>query len=336
MRDDAEIIEGRDGYLFLTGGAHAVADFLSGRRQPAPASVAAFVANQQARAAFCRARGLPFTTWIFPEKLYCLRDLVPELGPLNSLYQSAYRPAMDDATAADVQYPVAALDARPRCFLMTDTHYSPLGDAMVAGQVLERLAPGAGLALRRAARAAMTERRKVTGDLGSKFTPPRRETVSDLDPLRPHRIGSNGIIGNLGAMYLVDSPEAAADQTLLIFGDSFFRVLLPHLAVHYRRIVFCRSPYFHAEMVDAVAPSAILCGMAERYLAECLPDDQRPHFLAIGALRGKRAAPDAVYAELFGRYIDQRGLLSPAVMAGVGAGDDRRAQTTDAGGEDAA
>ncbi|MGL6211148.1 MAG: hypothetical protein ACRC14_15110, partial [Paracoccaceae bacterium] len=309
--------EGRDGYLFLTGGAHAVADYLSGRRQPTPASVAAFVANQQARVAFCKAHGLPFATWIFPEKLYCLRDLVPELGPLQSLYLTAYRPAMDDAAAADVLYPVAALDARPRCFLQTDTHYAPLGDAMVAGQVLDRLSPGAGLALRRAARAAMTVKRKLTGDLGTKLTPPRREVINDLEPLRPHRTGSIGIVGNLGAMFLVDSPESTTDQTLLIFGDSFFRVLLPLLAVHFRRIVFCRSPSFHAEMVDAVAPSAILCGMAERYLAECRPDADRPHFMAIGALRGKRAAPDAVFSELFGQFIDQRKLLSPAVLKGV-------------------
>ena len=121
-------------------------------------------------------------------------------------------------------------------------------------------------------------------------------------------------------MFLVDSPQSTTDQTLLIFGDSFFRLLVPHLAVHYRRVVLCRSPFFHAELVDAVAPSAILCGMAERYLSECLPDGQRPHFLAIGLLRGKRAAPDAVFAELFGRFIDQRGLVSPPVMAGIEGG----------------
>lgn len=316
MKLEDGIIEGRDGYLFLTGGAHAVADFLSGRRQPAPASIVAFVANLRARRAFCKARDLPFATWIFPEKLYCLRDLVPELGTIQSLYLTAYRPAMDDATAAIVSYPIEALDGRPRCFLMTDTHYSPLGDMIMAGQVLERLAPGAGQALRRAARMAATDRRKVAGDLGSKLTPPRRETVKELEPLRPHRIGSNGIVGNQGAMFLVDSPESTTDQTLLIFGDSFFRLLLPHLAVHYRRIVLCRSSYFHAEIVEAVAPAAILCGMAERYLSECASDDGRPHFLSIGLLRQKRSTPDTVFAELFERYFDQRGLLSPPVMVG--------------------
>ena len=306
MSGIAEIFDGQDGYLFLTGGAHAVADFLSGRRVPAPVGVAAF----------CKRRGLPFATWIFPEKLYCL----PDLGPLQSLYLSAYCAAMDAATAADVHYPVAALDGRPGCFLQTDTHCSPLGNAVVVGQVLERLVPGAGLALRRAARAAMTERRKVSGDLCSKLTPPRRETVTDLDPPRPHRIGSNGIVGNQGAMFLVDSPESNTDQTLLIFGDSFFRVLLSHLAVHFRRIVFCRSPYFHAELVDVVAPSTIICGMAEWYLSECLPDADRPHFLAIGSLRGKRAAPDAVFSELFAQFINQRGLLAPATLPGIQAG----------------
>lgn len=314
MRVDDGIHEASNGFLFLTGGAHDVLEFLSGKRQPTPDSVAHFAANAARRQTFCTDRGIAFSTWVFPEKLYCLRHLVPELGPLRSVYQTFYQPSLSPEAASAVHYPVDVLDGRDACFMGTDTHYALRGDVAITTRIYETVAPGAGAAFRRELRAAPQVRRKVAGDLGAKYDPPRRETLHEVEPLRPYKVGGNGIVGNMGAMFLVESPDSDTDQTLLIFGDSFFRILLPYLAVRYRRIVFCRSPFFHAEVVSAVAPSVIFCGMAERYLSDCQLDAVRPHFLSIGLLRGRPSRPDGDYAELYGRFFDQSRLLQPAVL----------------------
>jgi hypothetical protein len=111
---------------------------------------------------------------------------------------------------------------------------------------------------------------------------------------------------------LTESPDSKTDKTLLIFGDSFFRVMLNQLAWGFRRVVFCRSAYFHSELVDAVKPDVIFGGAAERYLADVAPDDVRPHFLAYTLLAGRKMAPEPGFAELFAKFFDQ------ASLTGVG------------------
>ncbi|ODT60532.1 MULTISPECIES: hypothetical protein [Paracoccus] len=111
-----------------------------------------------------------------------------------------------------------------------------------------------------------------------------------------------------GARPLVVSPNADNDRTLLIFGDSFFRMLLPDLSRYWRRIVFCRTQFFHAEMVAAVAPDDILVGLAERYFASTRPDAERPHFLAYPLMLGRAMAPDPDFPALWDQLIDRRRL----------------------------
>ncbi len=203
----------------------------------------------------------------------------------------------------------AASDGQDACFLRTDTHYSDTGVIAVTHAILHRLDPAAADAYRAEATAALTEGKPVAGDLGRKFDPPRKEPVTLLPPLKPVTIRTNGLQRNNGVLSLVDSPEAETGQTLMIFGDSFFRQLLPQLAWRFRRIVFCRSAFFHAELVRAVNPQVIMGGAAERYLAACLPDASRPHFFAIPLIGNRKMQPQDGFAELFQTFFDQSKLI---------------------------
>ncbi|WP_386260645.1 methyltransferase domain-containing protein [Sulfitobacter aestuariivivens] len=144
-----------------------------------------------------------------------------------------------------------------------------------------------------------------SGDLGRKFTPPVTEPRERLrGAVMRKRIGSNGMKGgNNGILILLESPDALTDKTLLIFGDSFFRQLLHHLCFFYRRVIFCRTRFFHYEMVDAFQPDHIFCGVAERYLSDVLPDDERPHFLAYPLVLGRAIEPDPLFPALWQKFV---------------------------------
>lgn len=85
-------------------------------------------------------------------------------------------------------------------------------------------------------------------------------------------------------------------------------MLLPELSRDWRQIVFCRTQFFHAEMVAAVAPDDILTGLAERYFASTRPDAERPHFLAYPLMLGRAMAPDPDFPALWDQLIDRRRL----------------------------
>lgn len=304
-----------DGRLFLTGGTHRVLDQLTGRLVPDAASVAAFAANIAARRALCDRAGIGFSMWVFPEPLFAQRDTLPELearaGRLISPYLAHYLHAVVDQP---VHYPLATLEGRPACFRRVDSHYSARGFLRIAMQIMDDCDPGLGQAHMRAATDAIAalppeERvRSGSGDLGRKFSPPRRERIPVVPPLVTWSEVSNGVRGNMGILVLVDSPQGQRDETLLVFGDSYLRSLLPALAWGWRRILFCRSPFLHAELIAAVRPGRIICGTAERYLSAVRPDAARPHVLALPLIAGHRVIPDPGFAKAFARMVDQRAL----------------------------
>jgi hypothetical protein len=312
MTPEADVLEGSDGYLFLVGGRHHTLSLFTGEKGISRASVQAFHDNIAAREAFCRARGITYSACIFPDKIPALRELLPQAPRISSLYLREYA---DKAPSADVRqacYPISVLEGRTDRFTRTDTHYSIPGDIAVARHLLERDRPQTLDGLDRALAPFLSERNDFTGDLGRKLSPQRTETTVTLDVARlpAVEIAGNGVeTGNDGLLILHKAPAALTSETLLIFGDSFFRHLMPMLTLVFGKVVFCRTRFFHSEIVDAIAPDVIWTGQAERYLSRCAPDADRPHFLSYPLVRGKTLSPDPGLAALWDEMIDQRKLL---------------------------
>lgn len=311
------------GRLVLTGGAHNVAHLFTGQRAAAPAAVAAFRANHLARRAWCAAWGIRFSQWVFPDAIVLagLADVdakgpggtAPgqglDLSQVRSVYLTQFR---FDGDAADVHYPLALLQDHPERQTLTDSHYGDLGNLHLAAEVVrvmqDRHDP-AHLSAHVASRAALAQPAEITGDLGLQCTPQRSETRLRLPPPDRRLIASNGLAaGNNGIIYLLENKVPPGTGTLLIFGDSFFRCLLDELIPFWDAIVFVRSTHFHYELVQAVRPAAILTGMAERYIAAQVPDEGRPHLLALPLIAGRAQSPDPGFAPMWTRLIDQTAL----------------------------
>lgn len=311
-----EVHVGHDDFLFLSKGGQDVFSFFTGQKNPKPESSDIFRDNFQDRAAYCQRTGRVFRTVIFPEKCVALKSKIALDLQFRSLYTQHYAGRFTESTKAGLPiYPINAVQDDVNAFLLTDTHYSGIGDLAMIQAILGDLFSENLEAGMRKIKAKISEKSNFSGDLGRKFTPPRMEVGHILaGQPTPFISFTNGIAANDGLCVLVSSPAAFSKGTLLIFGDSFFRQLLPMLAVFYHRIVFCRTRYFHFEMVEAFQPDHIFCGIAERYLSACFPDSNRPHFLSYPMLLGRAIAPDEGWSDLWKKFVIQRELIFTPVV----------------------
>lgn len=312
MTTPPEVFIGQDDYLFLSGGQHNVLEYFTGAKSPSPESIAHFHNNTAQRQAYCNTHGITYSSCIFPEKICALRHLLPESATIRSIYLRHYESALSAETSRTVTYPLTCLDGIQTHFTRTDTHYATLGAIAVTEHLLTRDLPDQVEHFTAQTEELLTEKSGFQGDLGRKFSPPRSESTRVLDPSRTPRAVSvsNGVeTGNDGLLILRKAPKAATDKTLLIFGDSFFRQLLPLLSLVFAKIVFCRTRFFHAELVPAIAPDVIWTGQAERYLARCQPDTDRPHFLSYPLVRGKTLSPDPKFPQLWPKFFSNEKLI---------------------------
>ncbi|MCA0947980.1 hypothetical protein LCM08_23880 [Salipiger pacificus] len=307
-----EVHVGRDGFLFLAGGNHGVFSYFTGKSDPELGSAQTFRENLESRASYCAEHDLLFRTVIFPEKCFALSSETGIEDHFESLYQRCYASEVGKSPAAGmVKYPVEKLRENSDAFSRTDTHYAAWGNLYIVQQLLMDIFPDhVSAGIDRIAE-LISDKPNFSGDLGRKFTPEKTETCSVVKGRAvPFSMAANGLKGgNDGICVLVSSPQAISDKTLLIYGDSFFRQMLPMLAVFYRKVIFCRTRFFHYEMVSAFRPDHVFCGLAERYLSRCSADSKRPHFLSYPIVLGREMTPDAEFSELWQEFVHRQRLL---------------------------
>lgn len=295
------------GQLILVGGRHWVRDLFSGAVPVAPGHTDTFRRNHAERTAWCIARGVGYAHWIFPDMVVVKRAELPFGEEIASLFETAY-----GGPVAGCHYPLDVMAADPAYTLRTDTHYSPTGCLRLADHVA---AITAGLAdPEHVVRVIATGNAEEgwAGDLGVQCDPPATETLVRLATPAGVATASNGVAaGNEGIFILLHNPAALSPTTEMIFGDSFFRALLVPLAHYFQQIVFCRSRFFHYEVVEAFAPDVVLAGTAERYLSSVTPDAARPHFFTYPLSQGRATKPDPGFAELWAAFVDRAALLPP-------------------------
>ena len=299
----------KDGRLILVGGRHSVLKRFTGNLPIAEENLKHFKANHSSRMTWCNEHNISFSQWVFPDPIVFRGSL--EEGSAKSVFTSSFPTGL----APDgVYYPLNLLDGHSERQSKTDSHYSPVGNMYLAAEVCYKTI---GIETSPETFEQLSNncifQENFVGDLGLQCTPHVAETRTVPRQIHGIKSASNGLqAGNYGIVQLVVSPNSATERKLLIFGDSFFRTQLHELARYWREIVFLRTPFFHYEMVAAVAPNDILCGMAERYFPSVRPDSERPHFLAYPLSLGRGIDPGPGFGDLWNHLIDQ------PVLAGAG------------------
>ena len=283
-RTEGDVLLTRDNVAFLIGGNHAVLKFATGELTPSAESFAAFRDNIAGRIALARNADCSYLHVIFPDKQSVLSDDFP-FTPLHRL-GDAYMARLDPALRPHVLWPADQLKLETNSpFLPLDTHMTDHGSLAVLRMMLQAIGMEADVALERI-RSRIVRSQRWKGDLGSKFDPPLFQQGLLLEPDWPQNQFRSPGGFNDGMVDVVLNPEALANKTVLLFGDSFFRMMLSHLSAVFSRVICLRTRFLHPEMVTLIQPNVIFTGCAERYLSNVSPDTEAPAFALYPHLRG--------------------------------------------------
>ena len=187
------VLVGRDGYLFLAEGGHAVSDFVTGRRQVAPVNFDIFRGNISSRMAWAVEHGARYLHLIMPDK----QSIIPEAWTLDPPIRLGELYAR---TVPDLQplflYPADLLARQGHDVLTrTDTHLAPRGSLLIAALLAEGFTREPQTDMFEALAAKLTVEVPRSNDLGDKLTPAVSEIVRTLSEGPPGTWVTNKIPG---------------------------------------------------------------------------------------------------------------------------------------------
>lgn len=251
LHEDADAVEGDDGWLFLNQSSNDAMAHVTGRR-PVDASVAdeweAFFASRAAGFANSATLISPEKICVFPDKLGDVR-----LDPGRLAIRLARQPG--------VFYPVEQLSAGIDGFdtyPATDTHFNDAGSLVCVRLLLGHFGLDWSFEPR-------WRNEPFTGDLGAKITPPRPDSFVRLANAGNIACWDNGI-RNKGRILLYRNGDAPFGRAV-IFGDSFSGQSMARvLAVACREVIFFHSVWPDAKKIAGIAPDYLIFEMAERFL----------------------------------------------------------------------
>lgn len=327
----AEVIAGKDGWLFLHGGAASQFAYLTGKEKVQAQQVRNMERNTLRRHARAQAVGARYLNVVMPSKPVCCAEKLPDsyAGKCRSLFETYFDQGMNRESRDMTLYPVEAMRGAEN-FKRIDTHPNDLGNLRAARVILDAL----GLELRGDPEIAD---RPSAGDLAVMLghRDMRSQEPTLLNPLRGLRDFDNICFlrpgTNTGHMRVLFNPADVSGRTLLVCGDSFIVGLLPLFAREFETVLYVRGPVFPYDMVDAFRPSHVLSASTERYISGQIDDGGEASVLdryraadwarlsfgpsqALRALMARAARPD-IYAT-WKRHARLRQLFHPLLGAG--------------------
>tara|TARA_R110002020_G_scaffold216321_2_gene423779 strand:- start:2419 stop:3291 length:873 start_codon:yes stop_codon:yes gene_type:complete len=259
--------------LFLKKGKHDVLNYFTGKK-PSEVSINNFWNNIKSRSDYCQKLNIDYQHYIFPDKIYSLRSNIDR--DIISLYKSSYELKIN---AEPVNFIEFNLEEAEDCYLRGDTHLSAKGNEIALSKMIIEENYIEKFKIDKVD--FIKAQKGFVGDLSSKLT--EKITEVKLNYVNPNvEKHTNGLVsGNNGIIDIYVNETAIWDKKLLIFGDSFFRNMLNELSYFYSEIIFCRTPFFHYEVVERCSPDVVFTGNAERYLSFVNEDKYRNDFFLI-------------------------------------------------------
>lgn len=280
-RIDPEVVEGREGQLFISAGNHRIEEYLLGRLQVEESSFRNFDENLSSRRKLTESIGARFVHIVCPDKQTICAEHYP-LRPavtLGRLYKERCKEPF--------LYPVEELRAPgpTQTYFKTDSHWNFEGSFIATQCILRELGvQGAGELLDR--RRALPFKKEFSGDLGSKLEPNLSEETLYYEEIHEKIRFSNEFTKNNGMIRITVNPMAESNTRLLIFGDSFLNGCLSALTDFFRYTIFVRTPYLHQELLFSFRPTHVITGNVERYLARTSSDEAAENCFFLALLRG--------------------------------------------------
>lgn len=264
---------GKDGFIFLTGGNHQIKRHFTKSNTVSNTNINTFYDNIKFRKKICETNNSHFQHFIFPEKLYLSRDKANE--KTHSIYLENFT---DQSCNKNITYLLLSHKSSFKFNHKTDTHFNLFGNLEALKEIINNDSD-VDEYIHKVKENTYIE--FFSGDLGTKTKPNTQELKVNYRPFFSYTREHNGLTGgNNGIIDIVINKDALYDKKLLIFGDSFFRSLLPHLTYFYKDIMFFRTGNFHNEIFKIYKPDLVFTGNAERYLTNVNADSYNEDFFS--------------------------------------------------------
>lgn len=283
-----EVVSGKDSVLFLTGSVHKIIDHMTGKISIPEYSLVNFHKNLESRKKYCDDRGINYRHVIYPDKISVMRSFFPIKELVT--YSDRYRPYYNESVL-DLQ---DHIPDENKYFFETDTHLNFEGKVETSLVILKEFFDLDEGAVRNVFSTFKGEQQEMVGDLGGKLDPVRKEVRYEIKTSFLKRY-HNQVGGNDGFAVICLNKEKLKERgarRLLIFGDSFCERTLQFLSYMYSEILFCRSRYFHEEIVDMFKPDDVISESAERYFSGVRLDELSPRFNLIYGLKSSGFSKD--------------------------------------------
>jgi hypothetical protein len=285
-----EVIEGKDGFLFLSQSAHHVIEYILGEKKPDIESINNFEQNIKFRKNFCEKRNIKYFHVIFPDKHTVMKTHFP-IKNFNSLI-NYYEPIINRYNfILDLRNIINHEHLNNNfCYCKTDTHLNFYGKKITTKYILKIINPELDeVEIEKNLNLCKGEEIEIVGDLGNKLLPNRSEKDYKIKTPWLLRRFNNRQGANEGLVIICFNRNLLRNKKnkrLLIFGDSFLELSIELLSYSFSEILFLRSRYFHTEIVEMYKPDIIISENIERYLDKVVKDENAPRFNLIYGLRG--------------------------------------------------
>jgi alginate O-acetyltransferase complex protein AlgJ len=272
-----KVLEGRDGFLFLTQDTNDLLAQHAGALRFTDAQLEQWRELLERRIERTAAIGAPYvfavapnTHSVYPENLPPGIDTAPH-RPIHQLIEHLEQ----TESPARVLYPeelLAAHKSERQMFLRVDTHWTDRGAFLVYRSLVEPLEGYVPMRVLGEDDIFFTQR-TITGDLGSKLEPPRTE-VAEVARVANHAAHSayDNCVDGTGSV-IVTRCETAPPGTCVLLGDSYSYALLRFLPETFRRLVFVQRPALPPDLLECEQPEVVISVTAERFLLR-VPDDE--------------------------------------------------------------
>lgn len=281
-----DVLITNSGLAYLIGGNHSVLNYTTAMLSPSMDSFKNFTCNIIRRKEHAEQHGAKYRHVVFPDKQSVLRKNFP-IKPVTRLGELYINNISDDLVNY-VLYPANKLELNDEAsvYLPLDTHMTDFGSNEMLGFMLKSFDFLEADNIIKHIKTRINKVQDWPGDLGNKFTPPLRQQGKLLHPdwdILDYK-SPGGF--NDGMVDIVLNNQACYNNTILLFGDSFFRMMLKHFSYVFSRVICLRTRFYHNEMVELIKPDYIISGNAERYLSNVSSDLDANPFMLYQAIRG--------------------------------------------------
>ena len=247
------VLFGKEGYLFLYSGAHRQFDYLLSIKKPTQDSINCFVNNIRERIIYFKKKNIRYRHIVFPSKPLVKKEYLPKkFQAVKSIYSKYYRNALGNDHKI-VLYPLDELveaEKNISTFSSFDTHNNSYGTLILVNYILRNL----NMKHIDNSSYSMAEQ-EVSGDLskmlGMDYVSKEPKIFFNIDKNTKIYENFKYIPGYSNHVVITMNTKAINKKRLLIFGDSFFHLLIIRiLHLLFSEILYIRSSFIHKDIID--------------------------------------------------------------------------------------